>query len=68
MVITLGEAEGAALTWAAAFFGYIASGGFVLSQAVGTAAGVTGAIAALAFLGYNAYAGNVAPAPAAPAS
>ena len=60
MAITASEAETAGVTFGGAFFGYLASGGFDLSSAIGEHAVIVGAVAALATLGYHAYAGNVA--------
>ena len=59
MAITASEAETAGATFGATFFGYLASGGFALSQSVGEHAAIAGAIAALGVLGYHAYQGNV---------
>jgi len=59
MTITLGEAEGAILTFFSAFLGYLVSASFVFSSSTVGAAAVTGGVAALGFLGYNVLQGNV---------
>ena len=59
MAISASEAETAGITFGGTFFGYLATSGFVLSSAVGEHAAIAGAVAALAVLGYHAYAGNV---------
>ena len=61
MAITASEAETAGVTFGGTFFGYLASGGFALSTAVGEHATIAGAIAALGVLGYHVYQGNVTP-------
>jgi hypothetical protein len=68
-MITLGEGESALGTFGAAFFGYLISAGFVFTDSTVSHAAIVGAVAALAFLGYNVVAGNVATETAqAPAS
>ncbi len=56
--ITASALETAAATFFSALLGYIASAGFVLSQAVLSAGLVVGGIAALGTLGYHALSGN----------
>ena len=66
MAITADTGETALVTFAGGLLGYIATAGFDLSATAFGHGAIVGGIAALGVLGYHAYVGNVATAPAAP--
>jgi len=58
MTITLGEAEGAAATFFAAFLGFLVDAQNITNAIIEHGA-IVGGIAALGFLGYNVVAQNI---------